>query len=108
MARFGHSPATRVFEAAGAGACIVTDAFVGVEAFFAPGEEILIARDGAEVSAVLAALTPERARVIGAAARRRALAAHTYEQRAAQVEEVLADLHAAPAWDAQAAIEAQA
>jgi spore maturation protein CgeB len=92
MARFGHSPATRVFEAAGAGACVVTDAFAGVEAFFAPGREILVARDGAEVAAMLAALDPHRARAIGEAARRRALATHTYAQRASTVEDVLGEL----------------
>jgi len=96
MARFGHSPATRVFEAAGAGACIVTDAFVGVETFFAPEREILVARDGAQVAALLAGLTPERARAIGGAARQRALAEHTYDRRAGRVEEVLDDLLAAP------------
>src|SRR5206468_9780114 len=46
MARYGYSPATRVFEAAGAGACLITDDFVGVEEFFEPGEEVLIARGG--------------------------------------------------------------
>jgi spore maturation protein CgeB len=90
MARFGYSPATRVFEAAGAAACIITDAFVGVDEFFTPGEEILVARDGAEVAATLAALTPERARAVGAAARRRALSAHTYDLRASLVEDALA------------------
>jgi len=96
MARFGHSPATRVFEAAGAGACLVTDAFVGVESFFTPEREILVARDGAQVAALLAGLTPGRARAIGEAARRRALAEHTYDRRAGRVEEVLDDLRAAP------------
>jgi spore maturation protein CgeB len=94
MARFGYSPATRVFEAAGAGACIVTDAFVGVETFFAPEREILVARDGADVAAIVAGLTPGRAREIGAAARRRALAEHTYDQRALRVEAVLEELQA--------------
>ena len=37
MARYGFSPATRVFEAAGAAACLITDAFGGVETFFEPG-----------------------------------------------------------------------
>jgi spore maturation protein CgeB len=50
MARYGFSPATRVFEAAGAGAAIITDAFEGVETFFEPGKEILVARDGNEVA----------------------------------------------------------
>src|SRR6185437_11160886 len=43
MARYGFSPATRVFEAAGAGACTITDAFEGVEMFFEPQSEILVA-----------------------------------------------------------------
>ncbi len=89
MARFGWSPATRVFEAAGAGACIITDAFEGVGDFLLPGREILVARDGAEVTALLEALTPERAFAVGRAAKRRILAHHTYDHRAALVELVL-------------------
>ena len=53
-----------------------------VEQFFEPGEEVLVARDGQEVAWLVEALTAERARGIGAAARRRALAEHTYQQRA--------------------------
>jgi spore maturation protein CgeB len=89
MARYGFSPATRVFEAAGAGACVITDAFVGVETFFGPGEEILVARDGDGVAAHLVGLTPAAARAIGAAARRRAMTEHTYDQRAQLFEEVV-------------------
>ena len=89
MARFGFSPATRVFEAAGAGACILTDAFRGVEQFLEPDREILVAHDGEEVAARVQALTAERAREIGQAALRRVLAEHTYLHRAALVEETL-------------------
>jgi spore maturation protein CgeB len=89
MARFGFSPPTRVFEAAGAGACLVTDAWEGVELFLEPGREVLVARDGAEVAEHVRALAPARARRIGAAARRRILAHHTYAHRALQVEEAL-------------------
>ncbi|MCK6546516.1 glycosyltransferase [Myxococcota bacterium] len=89
MVRFGYSPATRVFEAAGAGACLVTDAWEGIEAFLEPGTEVLVAHDGAEVAAHVEALTPARARAIGEAARRRVLDGHTYAHRARQVEEVL-------------------
>jgi len=90
MARYGFSPATRVFEATGAGACLITDAWVGLEEFLEPGEEVLVARDGAEVAAHLADLTPERARRIGDASRKRVLAHHTYTQRARLFEEALA------------------
>lgn len=89
MARYGFSPPTRVFEAAGAAACLITDTWEGVEQFFEPGEEILVAPDGAAVAEYVRGLTPERARAIGAAAYRRALAEHTYARRARQVESVL-------------------
>src|SRR5437868_8201329 len=45
MAETGYSPPTRVFEAAGAGACLITDAWKGAEPFFRPGIEILEAAD---------------------------------------------------------------
>jgi spore maturation protein CgeB len=89
MADVGFSPATRVFEAAGAAACLITDAWEGIELFFQPGEEVLVARDGQDVAEHLRALTPARAHAIGAAARRRALAEHTYERRAAEVDALL-------------------
>ncbi|MBV9811632.1 MAG: glycosyltransferase [Acetobacteraceae bacterium] len=89
MAATGFSPATRVFEAAGAGACLITDAWQGIELFLAPDREILVARDGADVASHLAALTPARAREIGERARARVLAEHTYERRAVLVDTVL-------------------
>jgi spore maturation protein CgeB len=89
MARYGYSPATRVFEAAGAGACLITDAWVGVEQFLDPGTELLIADDGAAVAEHLRGLSPERAAALGDAARRRVLAEHTYAHRAAEVETIL-------------------
>ncbi|MDX6750731.1 glycosyltransferase [Geminicoccaceae bacterium 1502E] len=89
MARYGFSPPTRVFEAAGAGACLISDAWEGIETFLEPGREVLVAQDGAKVAAHLAGLDRGRARAIGEAARRRVLAHHTYEQRAALCEAVL-------------------
>lgn len=90
MAATGFSPATRVFEAAGAAACIITDAWKGIDRFLEPGTEILVAHSGGEVGELLAALSPHRARAIGEAARRRVLAEHTYEHRAVCVEQALA------------------
>jgi len=89
MAAYGFSPATRVFEAAGAGACVITDAWEGIAQFFEPGREILIAENGPAVAEQLARLTPNEARRIGAAARARALADHTYAQRVALLQQVL-------------------
>lgn len=90
MVANGWSPATRVFEAAGAGACLISDTWRGIEEFLEPGREVLLASSGAEVAALLAALEPGDARQIGEAARKRMLAEHTYAHRAAQVEEILA------------------
>jgi spore maturation protein CgeB len=89
MARYGFSPATRVFEAAGAGACIITDAWEGIDLFLDPEREVLVARNGTEVAGHLNDLNLRRARRIGRAARRRVLAEHTYDKRAEQVEAVL-------------------
>jgi spore maturation protein CgeB len=91
MARYGFSPATRVFEAAGAGACLITDAWAGIEMFLEPGREVLVASSGEDVAAHVASLDGERAARVGAAARRRVLAEHTYAQRAAQLDGLLVD-----------------
>ena len=95
MARNGFSPATRVFEAAGAAACLISDAWEGLELFLEPGEEVLVATGGAEVAEHLRALDRDRAREIGDAARGRVLSEHTYAQRAEQVEAIL-ETDAAP------------
>jgi spore maturation protein CgeB len=89
MASVGFSPATRVFEAAGAGACLITDAWEGLDQFLAPDREVLVARDGQDVVDLIAALTPARARAIGSAARARVLADHTYGRRAREVDWLL-------------------
>ncbi|MEA2468634.1 MAG: hypothetical protein QOJ57_2760, partial [Thermoleophilaceae bacterium] len=90
MAANGFSPATRVFEAAGAGACLITDEWEGIELFLEPGEQVLVARDGAEVAELLDGLDPATARRIGDAALERVLAEHTYAHRAEQLEATLA------------------
>jgi spore maturation protein CgeB len=89
MATTGFSPATRVFEAAGAGACLITDAWVGLELFLKEGEEVLVARDGKDVADHVEALTPECAKSIGDAARMRIMAEHTYARRGAEVDAIL-------------------
>jgi len=89
MARFGFSPPTRIFEAAGAAACLITDHWAGIDEFLEPDREILVAASGEDVASHLDALTPERAKAIGREAYRRVLAHHTYAQRAIQLSEVL-------------------
>lgn len=89
MAHIGFSPATRVFEAAGAGACLITDAWEGINLFLTPNEEVLVARDGQDVAEHLAALTSERARAIGQAALARVRSEHSYALRGVQVDAIL-------------------
>jgi spore maturation protein CgeB len=89
MARFGFSPPTRVFEAAGAGACLIMDQWAGAEMFLEPNREVLLAADGNEVVAHLRALDRTRARRIGKAAKDRVLAEHTYRHRAEVFERLM-------------------
>lgn len=91
MAATGYSPATRIFEAAGAGACIITDAWEGIALFLEPETEILVARDGTDVAALLGALSKNRARAIGRRARARVLAEHTYTRRAVELHRLLTE-----------------
>ena len=91
MAATGFSPATRVFEAAGAAACLMTDAWEGIELFLKPGEEVIVVRDGGDVADALQDLSAPRARQIGQAALRRVLSEHTYDRRAVLVDRLLAE-----------------
>jgi spore maturation protein CgeB len=91
MARFGFSPATRVFEAAGAGACLMTDRWQGIELFLEPEREVIVVSDGDEVARALGGLTARRARRIGEAARRRVLSQHTYAHRATELVTLLGE-----------------
>ena len=93
MASIGFSPATRVFEAAGAASCLISDAWYGIEQFLKPDEEVLVARDGREVAEHLSGLTEQRARRIGQAALARVLAEHTYYLRGIQVHQLFRTHH---------------
>ena len=92
MVANGWSPATRVFEAAGAAACLLTDRWDGIGDFLEPRREVLVAGDGAEVAGLLDGLDELRARDIGQAACKRVLHEHTYAHRAEQVDALLRSL----------------
>jgi spore maturation protein CgeB len=82
MAEVGFSPPTRVFEAAGASACVITDAWAGIDHFFIPEKEILVASSADDVVSCLQEISSQQAGSIGAAMRSRALKDHTYNLRA--------------------------
>ncbi len=89
MADYGYSPPTRVFEAAGAGACLVTDCWEGIESFLEPDGEVLLACSAADVGRHIRFVLEDKARRIGERARARVLREHTYEHRGRQLAGVL-------------------
>jgi spore maturation protein CgeB len=86
MASTGFSPPTRVFEVAGAGACMLCDDWPGIDDCFEPGKEILVIREAEDVVDALRQYDDAARRKIGAAFHARALKDHTYAQRAAEAE----------------------
>ena len=94
MAKVGFSPPTRVFEAAGAGACLITDDWEGVDQFFTPNSEILVAKGAEELVTHLRGWNAVQASALGQAMMNRALRDHSYESRAHQVHSELQKLFA--------------
>ncbi len=88
MAAMGYCPSGRLFEAAACGVPAITDAWEGIEAFFRPGEEILVARSAGDVVAAVSRSREELAR-IGHAARQRALEEHTADRRAIELLRII-------------------
>jgi len=84
MAAMGWCPSGRLFEAAACGVPIVSDSWDGLDRFFVPGEELLIARSRDDVLAALDRPDAELRR-IGEAGRARVLAEHSSAVRAAEM-----------------------
>ncbi|BDG02088.1 CgeB family protein [Anaeromyxobacter oryzae] len=82
MVRAGWSPSVRLFEAAACGTPVLSDRWPGIDAFFAPGREILLAASTTEALAILDRLPDQERHAIGERARRRVLAEHTATHRA--------------------------
>jgi spore maturation protein CgeB len=97
MVRAGWSPSIRLFEAAACAVPIVSDVWDGIEAFFEPGREILLAHGPDDVRGILFDLDDETRRAVGHAARQRVLSAHTAAHRARQLEGYLRGLTTEPA-----------
>jgi Uncharacterized protein conserved in bacteria len=86
MIAAGWSPSVRLFEAAACGTPIISDVWPGLENFFTPDHEILLAHSGDDVDRLLRDLSPADAAEIGRAAQRRVLAHHTAAHRAMELE----------------------
>ncbi len=89
MADAGFSPPTRIFEAAGAGACVISDGWAGIESFFAPGREILVAGSAEDVVQHLRRCSRLESVEIGKNMRQRAVRDHTYVLRAEQFDSIV-------------------
>jgi len=85
MKKAGYSPSVRLFEAAGCGTPIISDCWEGLETFFEPGKEILLAQSAEEVMQILTRLPEAEYREIGQRARERVLAHHTAAHRAEEL-----------------------
>jgi spore maturation protein CgeB len=88
MAENGYCPSGRQFEAAACGAPILSDAWDGLERFFVPDKEILLAETTEDVLAALS-LPPASLQQIGEAGRLRVLKEHTSQARARDLEQIL-------------------
>ena len=90
MADYGHCPSGRLFEAAACGCPVLSDTWDGLDEFYVPGAEILIARTFDDTVAAME-LSDAEVRRIANAARERTLAEHTSERRAIDFEDAVED-----------------
>jgi spore maturation protein CgeB len=94
MVGAGYSPSVRLFEAAACGTPIISDRWKGLDTFFEPGREILLAATADDVLRHLERVSEAERAQIAARALARVLSHHTSRQRAAElrryVQEVLA------------------
>jgi spore maturation protein CgeB len=92
MTRCGYSPSVRLFEAAACGVPVISDWWPGLDEFFRPGHELLVAHTADEVLHYLRELPEAARRGLAAAARERVLRCHTAEHRAAALESYVAEV----------------
>jgi spore maturation protein CgeB len=95
MAEMGWSPSGRIFEAAACGAPVLSDKGDGIDSFYKPASEILIAETTADVLNALE-LGDCELRAIAEAARARTLAEHTSECRAQEFEKLVSEIGSVP------------
>ena len=86
MIRVGYSPSIRLFEAAACARPIISDYWDGLEQFFKPGKEILVAKSTDQILDYLVEIPESQVQSMGALARARVLSAHTAAHRAAELE----------------------
>jgi spore maturation protein CgeB len=87
----GWCPSGRLFEAAACAAAILSDEWCGLDDFYTPGQQILVARSAADTIAALD-MDDAQLQAIGRAARERTLDEHTSMHRARSLLGMLEEL----------------
>lgn len=106
MARLGWCPSGRLFKAAACATAVLSDEWCGLDDFYTPGEQILVARDAEDTLAALD-LSDAQLRAIGRTARERTLDEHTSLHRARQLIHYLEEIRSpSRSWTAPAALRA--
>jgi spore maturation protein CgeB len=84
MVQMGWCPSGRLFEAAACGVPIISDSWEGLDTFFSPGEEIILAESATDVVAALEVGDQELSSM-ARRARERTLEEHSSSRRAAEL-----------------------
>uniref|UniRef100_Q022V1 Spore protein YkvP/CgeB glycosyl transferase-like domain-containing protein n=1 Tax=Solibacter usitatus (strain Ellin6076) TaxID=234267 RepID=Q022V1_SOLUE len=93
MKRVGYAPSVRLFEAGACGVPIISDWWEGLDTLFQLGDEVLISSNATDTLRFLREYPDAKRRQVGLAARRRILTEHTPQQRVAQLEGYLEEVH---------------
>ncbi len=93
MATNGYSPSTRLFEAAACGTAIISDPWDGMDEFFEPGKEILVAQNTQELREILEEFPETERAALALRARHRVLGAHTAIHRVQKLERLVSKEH---------------
>jgi len=88
MKRMGWCPSGRLFEAAACGVPLISDHWEGLEAFFEPGRDILVARETDDVTTAMM-LPRDHLATLARRARERTLEEHTAERRVRELRSIL-------------------
>lgn len=90
MIQAGYSPSVRLFEAAACSVPVISDQWPGIEEFFTPGEEILLATTSRDVLGYLKELSDDDRHCIAQRAREKVLRCHSAGRRAAELHDYIA------------------
>jgi spore maturation protein CgeB len=88
MVALGFCPSGRLFEAAACGVPVLSDPWPGLDTFFTPGDDILVA-DSTDDALDAIELPRDTLARIGRRARARVLEAHSSTRRAAELIDLL-------------------